>query len=249
KQHIKSLMFGLGAGLVVLFLLMFTFFNERYIIPFVKPNQISASTPIITVPGAAVSSDPKVIIPKLNVEAPVVYNVPFIETGETEADFESRVQKALENGVVYYPTSQKPGETGKGFNSNVAIVGHSSNNLFSSGKYKFAFMQIGQLEPGDTFMLNYNSKQYVYKVYEKKVVKPTDVTVLGPASRPNSATLITCDPPGFNINRMVIIGEQISPSPKKNTLTNKQTETPENLIVPSNPKTMWERFWGWVSGD
>ena len=42
KQHIKSLMFGLGAGLVVLFLLMFTFFNERYIIPFVKPNQISA---------------------------------------------------------------------------------------------------------------------------------------------------------------------------------------------------------------
>lgn len=249
KHHFKSILFGLGMGAIVLFLLMFTFFNERYITPFIQPNQIAAATPIITVPGAVVSSEPKVIIPKLNVEAPVVYDVPFIQPGEDEKDFEERTQAALENGVVHYPTSQKPGESGQGFNSNAVIVGHSSNNLFSRGKYKFAFMQLNQLNAGDTFMLNYNSKQYVYKVYEKKVVKPTEVSVLGAASRPNSATLITCDPPGFNINRLVIIAEQISPNPATNVLTDNRTETPENLVVPSNPKTMWERLWGWITGD
>ena len=37
---------------------------------------------------------------KLNIEAPVVYDPQFIEPGETEGDFEGRVQTALEGGVV-----------------------------------------------------------------------------------------------------------------------------------------------------
>lgn len=249
KHHIQSLVFGLSAGVIVLFTLMFTFFNERILLPFIQPNTIAAATPIITVPGAVVSSESKVIIPKLNVEAPVVYDVPFIQPGETADDFEERIQEGLERGVVHYPSSQLPGETGQGFNSNTVIVGHSSNNIFNRGGYKFAFMQLRQLEPGDTFMLNYNSKQYVYKVYEKKVVPPTDLSVLGPASRPNSATLITCDPPGLNINRLIIVAEQISPNPLTNVLTNQETQTTDELVVPGKPKTMWERFWGFVTGD
>lgn len=250
SEHLKSIGFGLGIGMIVLFLYMFTFFNERFIIPFIQPSSLADSTQIISVPNAVVSAEPKVIIPKLNIEVPVIYDVPFIAPGETEKDFEARVQSALESGVVHYPTSQKPGETGRGFNSNVVIVGHSSNNLFNRGSFKFAFMQIGQLEIGDTFLINYDSKQYVYKVYENKVVTPTEVSVLGPAARPNSATLITCDPPGLNVNRRIIVAEQISPNPDKNVLTTAPVETPETTeagVVPGNPESLWSRIWGFFS--
>lgn len=245
-QHLKSLGFGLAISFVFLFITMFTFFNEKFIVPFIRPGTLYASSQIITVPNAVVSSEPRVIIPKLNIEAPVVYDVQFIAPGETEDDFENRIQESLEGGVVHYPTSQKPGEAGQGFNSNTVIVGHSSNNIFSRGDYKFAFMQLRELVDGDIIMLNYEGKQYVYKVYEKKVVKPTEVSILGAASRPNSVTLITCDPPGFNINRMVIVAEQISPDPLKNVVAEPPERTPSTVSagqVPGQPDNLLRRVW------
>ncbi|MEM6997901.1 MAG: sortase [Patescibacteria group bacterium] len=249
RQHLKSLGFGLAFAGLFLLVSMFTFFNERFITPFVRPGTLYASSQIITTPDATVSSDPRIIIPKLNIEAPVVYDVNFIQPGETEDDFEERVQTALEGGVVHYPTSQRPGEAGQGFNSNTVIVGHSSNNIFRRGNYKFAFMQLQQLGEGDTIMLNYNSKQYVYKIYEKKIIKPTEVEVLGAASRPNSVTLITCDPPGRNINRLVVVGEQISPDPIDNVLAAAPERNPSNVDagqVPGQPDNMLKRFWNWL---
>ncbi len=246
-HHLKSVGFGLMAGVLFLSVYMFTFFNERFIIPFVTPSTISASSQIITVPNAQVSEEPRIIIPKLNVEAPVVYGVQFIQPGETEADFEERTQAALETGVVHYPTSQLPGEAGNGFNSNTVIVGHSANNIFNRGDFKFAFMQLRQLEVGDVFYINFQGQQYVYKIYEQKIVKPTEVSVLGAASRPNSATLITCDPPGRNVDRLVTIAEQISPNPATNVAVTPPDATPENTdagIVPGNPESLWSRIRG-----
>ena len=246
-HHLKSIGFGLMAGVLFLSVYMFTFFNERFIIPFVTPSTISASSQIITVPNAQVSEEPRIIIPKLNVEAPVVYGVQFIQPGETEADFEERTQEALETGVVHYPTSQLPGEAGNGFNSNTVIVGHSANNIFNRGDFKFAFMQLRQLEVGDVFYINFQGQQYVYKIYEQKIVKPTEVSVLGAASRPNSATLITCDPPGRNVDRLVTIAEQISPNPTTNVTVTPPTATPENTdagIVPGQPESLWSRISG-----
>ncbi len=236
KHHLQSIVFGLGMGAVVLFILMFSFFNDRIIAPFISPSRDVSNTPIIVDQNStAVNNDPKVIIPKINVEIPVVYDVPSID--------EQSVDNGLERGVVHYASTPSPGEQG-----NVVVVGHSSNNIFNKGKYKFAFVLLKKLEVGDTFMLDKDGKQYVYRVYDKKIVKPTDVSVLGPADKPSTATLITCDPPGTSLNRLVVTGEQISPDPGANVTSTVVNNNQKPAIVPGNAESLWQRFKNWITG-
>lgn len=235
KHHVQSILFGVGMGSIVFLVLLFGFFNERFVAPFISPSRNVSSTPIIVDQAStAVGPEPKVIIPKINVEIPVVYDVKTID--------EKSIQHALERGVVHYATTPNPGERG-----NSVIVGHSSNNIFNSGKYKFAFVLLNKLEVGDTFVLTKDSKQYVYKIYEKKVVKPDDVSVLGPTDKPATATLITCDPPGTSINRLIVVGEQISPDPNANATSTAINQEVEPTIVPGNSQSLWARFKSWIS--
>lgn len=231
KQHLRSLVFGLGMGSFVVLVLLFGFFNERFVAPFITPSRSVSSTPIIIDPDdTKVGPEPKVIIPKINVEIPVVYDAPSIA--------EDDIQAALEDGVVHYPTTPKPGEKG-----NSAIVGHSSNNLFNSGKYKFAFVLLSKLEKGDTFYLNYEGTRYAYRIYEKKIVPPTDVSVLGPNDKIATATLITCDPPGTSLNRLIIVGEQITPNPSNNAKSSaEQAPATDTKVVPGNAPSLWQRI-------
>ncbi len=231
KEHFQSLLFGVGLGSVVVLILLFGFFNDRFIAPFITPSKSVSATPII-IDGSTTATDstPKVIIPKINVEIPVVYDEPSIE--------EDAIQAALERGVVHYATTPNPGEKG-----NSVIFGHSSNNILNSGKYKFAFVLLSKLDKGDVFYLTYDKVRYSYRIYEKKIVKPTELGVLGATDKPATATLITCDPPGTSLNRLVVIGEQISPSPSKNKKSNKPTNNNEQLeIIPSNAPSLWQRI-------
>lgn len=234
NPHIQSLLFGLGMGTLVVVVMLFSFFNERIIAPFITPSRTVSSTPIITDPNStAVGQDPKVIIPKINVEIPVVYDEPSVQ--------EAAVQKALERGVLHYATTPNPGEKG-----NAVIFGHSSNNILNSGKYKFAFVLLSRLENGDTFMLEKGGKRYVYKVFEKKVVAPDDLSVLNDHDGKSTVTLITCDPPGTSINRLVVVGEQISPSPTSNIASSVKQETATHAPaqLPSNSPSLWSRIFG-----
>ena len=80
-------------------------------------------------------------------------------------------------------------------------------------------------------------------MFEKKIVKPTDVSVLGTSTKPNTATLITCDPPGTSLNRLVVTAEQISPDPSGNKVTEQITPELSNTgIIPSNAPSLWQRF-------
>ncbi len=226
-----SMLFGLGVGSIVILIFMFTFFNERIIAPFIQPSRNATNIPLITT--GTVSSAPEVIIPKINVQVPVVYDVATIS--------DAAIQKGLERGVVHYADTAVPGEDG-----NVVIVGHSSGNIFNAGKYKFAFSLLRALDTGDTFYLQKDSKRYTYQIYKKEVVKPTDVSVLGLTDKPASATLITCDPPGLSTNRLVVIGQQISPSPS----ANKPADTSNKLatstaLIPSDSPTLWSRLTHW----
>ena len=165
----------------------------------------------------------------------MVYNVNSIS--------EDSIQKGLENGVVYYADTAKPGQNGNG-----VIVGHSSNNIFNKGKYKFAFVLLSRLENGDTFYLQRDGKRYTYQVYLKEIVAPTNVSVLGPRDKPATVSLITCDPPGTSLNRLVVVGEQISPSPTSNT-----PQVTQNVLatssakIPGNAESLWHRIWDWLS--
>lgn len=237
KQHLHSLMFGVGTGVIVLVITMFSFFNEMIIAPFIQPSRHVSATPIIlSGDSVAPSETPEVIIPKINVQIPVVYDNKDIA--------EASIQDSLEDGVVHYPTTVQPGQKG-----NSAIFGHSSNNIFNKGKYKFAFVLLHELVPGDTFYLTQNGKVYSYKVFKKQVVKPTETWVLGSVpDKTATATLITCDPPGTTTNRLVVWGEQISPDPATGA-TEPAAGTPINsqpTELPSDGPSLWKRLTGWL---
>lgn len=234
KHHLQSLLFGLSMGFIVITIFMFSFFNERFIAPFITPSRTASAGPIIIDPNAKIGPEPLISIPKINLEVPVVYDLAGID--------DALIQKGLENGAVHYPLSPRPGQNG-----NVVVVGHSSNNILNAGKYKFAFAILSYLEPGDTIIMQYNSKRYVYKVTEKFIVKPDDVSVLGPTSSLASLTLITCDPPGTNVNRLIIRADQISPDPTSNVASTAPTNNAnKSITVPGSSPSLFSRLFGWL---
>lgn len=235
KQNLHSLMFGLGTGLVVLLIVMFGFFNQVIIAPFIQPGRANATPIIIDNNSIAADGQTKVIIPKINVQIPVVYDLPSSQ--------ESVIQKNLEDGVVHYPSTERPGQDG-----NVAIFGHSSNNIFNKGSYKFAFVLLHELQTGDKFYLTYEGKVYAYKVITKKVVDPSQVEVLNDVpGEKATATLITCDPPGTTLHRLVVVGEQISPNPANNSKGNNNVvqDSGTQQLAGDGP-SLWSRFWNWL---
>lgn len=231
KQHLQSLIFGLSIGFVAILVFLFGFFNEVIIAPFIQPARTSAATPlIITSDTVAPSSEPQVIIPKINVQIPIQFDI--------NATDEATMQKELESGVAHYPTTSSPGQNG-----NSAYFGHSSNNIFNKGKYKFAFVLLHQLVPGDVFYITKDGKVYAYKVFDKKVVEPNQVEVLDPvAGHTATATLITCDPPGTSLRRLVVTGDQISPDVSGNTAASTNTEVATEAQLTGNGPTLWGRF-------
>lgn len=187
---------GLLAALLVLLLM-----NSQYLFAqitlWIQPGHTPQSALVDQAVPAPVSQDPRIIIPKINVDAPTVYGMPSTR--------EQDIQKALQTGVLHYAGSPLPGEAG-----NSVFVGHSSNAVWAKGDYKFIFALLEKLEIGDVYYLHQNGVRYTYRVSDKKTVPPTDISVLAPTERPSS-TLITCTPVGTNLNRLIIRGEQISP--------------------------------------
>lgn len=230
-QRFGSILFGLGVGAIVLVIFLFSFFNERFIAPFITPSQnVSAQSLIIDPSGGEVSQSPLVIIPKINVEIPVIYNVPTTD--------ENNIENLLEDGVVHYPTTAYPGQNGNG-----AIFGHSSNNILNPGKYKFAFVLLHQLQVGDTFTLDYNGTAYVYQIFKRAIVPPSDVSILNDVPGHTATfTLITCDPPGTSINRLYVVGDQISPSISSNSAGPDQNSAAKPATLPSNSPSLWSRI-------
>lgn len=231
KHNLQSLAFGLGVGVFVVLIFMFSFFNQRFIVPFISPGEASA-TPIILNPDApAPTSQPEIIIPKINLEIPLVFSA--------QSTNENDIETALESGVVHYPTTVLPGQMG-----NSAFFGHSSNNIFSPGQYKFAFALLDKLSVGDTFYITYNKKVYVYKVYDRQIVDPSDVAVLDNVpGKAATATLITCDPPGTSLNRLVVWGEQISPNPDTNAETAAPAAQAKPKQIVGNGPSLLSRIW------
>ena len=231
NQHLRSLWFGLRIGIVVLVFLLFGFFNEMFVAPFIQPSRKMTDTPVIISDIAANSAAPTIIVPKINVQVPLDFTL-------TRSD-EATIQESLKGGVVHYPSTVKPGQNGNG-----AYFGHSSQNILNSGKFKYAFISLRQLTTGDVFMITYQGKVYAYEVFAREVVKPTQVEVINDTKgKQATATLITCDPPGISSNRLVVWGEQISPSLSTNTTP---TITTDDSLVPAEltgkGDSAWARF-------
>lgn len=239
--NLKTVLVAAGVGLGVYSLFQFTVWNENYLQPYLRPQANAVQAQVIVTPGATLLDDPspQLYIPKLAIELDVDYGVPRRQTAETFDDLNNRFQEALTDAVVHYPTSSLPGQ-----GDNVVIMGHSGGNFFSEGNpnYKFAFSRLRDLDPGDLIVANYQRRQYVYKVYENRVILPNAVEVLRQAPKPDSITLITCDPPGNNAKRRVVFAQQISPIPSgqsgQGQLIDLDQISGEGAVLPGNSPSL-----------
>jgi LPXTG-site transpeptidase (sortase) family protein len=204
-----------------IFLLILVIFKSPVIFTQIKYN-LSKPAPAAPVANAAaatiIPADPSLTIPKINVHAPVVY-----EPSTNETTFET----ALQSGVVHYGNTAVPGQNG-----NVAIFGHSSNDWWQPGNYKFVFVLLDKLVPGDKILIDYQSKRYTYEVTGSSIVDPTDVAVLDQTPTP-TISLITCTPPGTSWKRLVVTAKQIDPAPDAVAAPVTAAATSQTTSIPS----------------
>ncbi|MFA5157636.1 MAG: class D sortase [Patescibacteria group bacterium] len=131
-------------------------------------------------------------IPKINITAPVI-------EGVDPTNKEIYNQK-LQNGVALMAGSPLPGDKG-----NIFIYGHSSATVAS--KYDKIFAKLNDLKQADQLTIRHNDKEYNYSVTAKKIVEPTDLSVLEP-TKDETLTLMTCWPVGTNEKRLVVISKR-----------------------------------------
>ena len=227
----------ISAAAVVVFVFAFLQYNSVLIgtvQAYVSPGAIDPQN-IVVNPSAAiqVGPEPKLIIPKINVDVPVVYGI-----GNDHAS----QMAAMEKGIAHFSipgASSVPGQIG-----NTALAGHSSNDIFGAGAYKFIFAQLEKLENGDTIYANYEGTRYTYTVTKKEIVMPSEVAKLTyPTDKP-IMTLITCWPTGTANKRLLVTAEQVSPDPGKAAPSASQNADAGKAAMPGNSATALERLFG-----
>ncbi|MBR3116107.1 class E sortase [Candidatus Saccharibacteria bacterium] len=232
------------AGVFVVLLILFLQYNRLIFAPimaYVSPGNapvsgIDAIDPTVT---QTVSADPRLIIPKLNVDVPIRFEVPL-----------SGVMDAMADGVAHYRiagASAYPGEIG-----NFVITGHSAGDVYSSNQYKYIFSGLERLEDGDLIYVNYNSVRYTYRVVRKQIIDPSNVAALVMDTDKPLLTLVTCTPLGTSRNRLLVTAEQISPSYDGASEADKVTpviDSAMNDTLPSNEPSFFEGMWNFLTGQ
>ncbi len=139
---------------------------------------VGAITPL-PMPTPGPEQAVRIQIPAIGVDGPVV---------------EGDDWEALKQGAGHHVGSANPGESG-----NCVISAH--NDIFGE-----IFRDLPDLDLGEEVLVHTASKAYRYVVTQKRIIEPTEVSVMYPTSSP-VLTLISCYPYGIDTHRIVIIGE------------------------------------------
>jgi LPXTG-site transpeptidase (sortase) family protein len=128
-------------------------------------------------------------IPKIGVTAPLI----IIEGSNKNFD------KELDRGVVLFPDSVLPGEIGQ-----TIILGHSAPSNWPKVNYDGVFSNIADLEEKDEIILYFNHQRYTYSVNQRIFLEKGEEIPNDIGTSENTLLLISCWPPGKNIQRIVI---------------------------------------------
>lgn len=239
RRHQKY--FPILAGISVVLVVLFLQYNRLIFAPimaYVSPgdapsSSIEAIDPTIT---QTVSSEPRLLIPKLNIDVPIRFNIALDE-----------VMSAMNNGVAHYRiagASAYPGEIG-----NFVITGHSAGDVYSSNPYKYIFSGLERLDNGDLIYVNYESTRYTYRVIKKEVIDPTNVAALVIDTDKPILTLVTCTPLGTSRYRLLVTAEQISPNVETASEAEQYTPVGESDALPANEPSFFEGAWNFLTGQ
>lgn len=101
----------------------------------------------------------------------------------------------LKYAVGHFPQTAMAGEVG-----NFCVAGHRSYT------YSEYFNRLDEITEGDEIYVQTKKGEFRYKVYEKKVVEPSEYSVLNPTNDV-TLTLITCTPIRSATHRLIIKGK------------------------------------------
>lgn len=149
-------------------------------------NGSTASTPNASLP----SLPDTITIPKINISAPIV----TAQTTDTNT-----IHSLLDLGTVLYPGSVPFGQRGES-----VILGHSAPVGWPKIKYDWVFSDLAELKPGDKIYITYANKKYSYTVAKIKILQAGQ-DLPGPIATANTLVLVSCWPPGKDINRLAVL--------------------------------------------
>lgn len=139
---------------------------------------VQAVTPL-PIPTRGSEQPTRIVIRSINVDALVV---------------EGDDWEQLKKGVGHHLGTANPGERG-----NMVLSGHDD-------VYGEVFRYLHKVELGDEILVYSGSHVFRYVVTQKRIIEPTQVSVMYPTSEP-TLTLITCYPYLVDNMRIIVIAE------------------------------------------
>lgn len=150
-------------------------------------NKFNTNEEVLTPPDTQFS----IIIPKIGATSKVVSNV-------NSADYNEYIA-SLKEGVAHTRGTAFPGDGG-----HIYLFAHSTDSIFNIGLYNAVFYLLYKLEQNDSIYIFYQGKKYAYKVIDKKIVDPSEVSYLTRQSNKEFLTMQTCWPPGTTLKRLLV---------------------------------------------
>lgn len=148
----------------------------------------------------------RLIIPKLNLNIPIVIPPSDALLQEDWKKLEEDIQQGLQSGVVHYPGTARPGQAGNFF-----VTGHSSFFPWAPGNFKSVFARLHELNVGDEYWVFYGGDRHRYVIQDEKEIKPSDVSVLDQPVNRRIGTLMTCTPVGTTLRRLILTAQEVDP--------------------------------------
>ena len=149
----------------------------------------STQTPLPSTPSPSQAQGNVLKIGKINIEAPIIE-----PTTANEAD----ITNILKQGVVIYPGTSKPGQSGT-----TVIVGHSSSDLPWT-KYSNVFSLLSRLVNDDLITIQYQGKTYTYSVITRQTGSLNEIQALASKINLGDLVLSSCWPVGSDTGRILI---------------------------------------------
>lgn len=179
----------IAAGVIILLFLAYQLWGTSFV---AERNQraLAADADFLETPEAPITTprtynpgDPvgRIEIPKIDVDWIVVEGVTV---------------EILKKGPGHFPGTPMPGQGG-----NVVISGHRAT-------YGAPFAEMDGVEPGDSVKMTTADGVFNYRIVEKKIVQPTELSVVASTDE-ERLTLTTCHPQYSSKLRMIVLAEPV----------------------------------------
>lgn len=184
KLSRNNIFYYLGNFFIILSFIGFAYTFFPLINIYFFPPQIKSVLP---------SKGTFITIPKIHAQAPISENV--------DPWNEKEYMDTLKKSIAHAKGTSLPGQPGTIF-----LFAHSSGPPWELTRFNTVFLRLGELQNGDSIIIERNGVTYRYIVRDKKEVWPNEVNYLLDTKR-TQLILQTCTPIGTSIKRLLVFAD------------------------------------------